>query len=235
MSTRNKLQKFAEVLAFPNVFENFNAKDNILVGKDGQQVDFSNGWNDLFFKNDNPIILELACGRGEYSLELARRYPDKNFIGVDIKGARIWQGATFALKEKLGNIAFLRTRIEHISDFFKEGEIDEIWITFPDPFLRKSKANRRLTSPHFINHYRKILKQNGIVNLKTDSPQLYEYSMETLSSDDKCTILYTKDDIYKDELEYPDLDIKTYYEKMHLEDNRKIKYIRFSTHPQPFP
>ncbi len=235
MSTRNKLQKFAEVLAFPNVFENFNAKDNILVGKDGQQVDLSNGWNELFFKNENPIILELACGRGEYSLELARRYPDKNFIGVDIKGARIWQGAKFALNEKLENIAFLRTRIEHISDFFMPGEIDEIWITFPDPFLRKSKANRRLTSPHFINHYRKILKQGGIVNLKTDSPQLYQYSMETLSSDDKCTILYSNDDIYKAELEYPDLDIKTYYEKMHLEDNRKIKYIRFRTHTQPFP
>jgi len=228
MSTRNKLQKFAEVLSYPNVFENFNAKDKILVGKNGEQVDYSKGWRELFFNNSNPIVLELACGRGEYSLEMARRYPGKNFIGVDIKGARIWQGATFALEEKLDNIAFLRTRIERISDFFLEGEIDEIWITFPDPFLRKSKANRRLTSPHFIDHYRKILKKDGIVNLKTDSPQLYDYSLETISSDSKCKILYTNDDIYKDKLDYPDLDIKTYYEKMHLEDQRKIKYIRFN-------
>ncbi len=232
MSTRNKLQKFAEVLSYPNVFENFNAKDKILVGKNGAEVDYSNGWGDLFFNNSNPIVLELACGRGEYSLELARRYPHKNFIGVDIKGARIWQGATFALNEKLENIAFLRTRIERISDFFLRGEIDEIWITFPDPFLRKSKSNRRLTSPNFINHYRNILKQDGVINLKTDSPQLYEYSLETIASDKKCKILYTKDDIYKDELDFPDLDIKTYYEKMHLEDSRKIKYLRFLINSQ---
>ena len=228
MSTRNKLQKFAEVLSFPNVFENFNTKDNILVGKDGAEVDYSVGWNNFFFKNSKPIVIELACGRGEYSLELARRYPEKNFIGVDIKGARIWQGATFALKEKLKNIAFLRTRIEHISDFFQKEEVDEIWITFPDPFLKKSKSNRRLTSPYFLNRYRELLKKDGIVNLKTDSPQLYEFSIEMLSDDKNCKILYKKDDIYKDELDFPDLDIKTYYEKMHLKDNRKIKYIRFT-------
>jgi len=228
MSTRNKLQKFAEVLSFPNVFENFNAKDNVLVGKNGQEVDYSVGWNNFYFKNNNPIVLELACGRGEYSLELARRYPNKNFIGVDIKGARIWQGATYALNEKLENIAFLRTRIEHISDFFQKEEVDEIWITFPDPFLKKSKSNRRLTSPYFLNKYRELLKKDGIVNLKTDSPQLYEFSVEIISEDKKCNILYQKDDIYKDELDFPDLDIKTYYEKMHLEDDRKIKYIRFT-------
>lgn len=228
MSTRNKLQKFAEVLSFPNVFENFNAKDNVLVGKEGEEVDYSIGWNKFFFNNDNPIVLELACGRGEYSLELARRYPNKNFVGVDIKGARIWQGAKFALEEELKNIAFLRTRIEHISDFFQKGEVDEIWITFPDPFLKKSKSNRRLTSPFFLDRYREILKEEGIVNLKTDSPQLFEFSKEVFSKDKKCNVLYIKDDIYKDELDFPDLDIKTYYEKMHLEDKRKIKYIRFT-------
>jgi len=228
MSTRNKLQKFSEILAFHNVFENFNAKDNILVGENGETVDYSKGWNSFYFKNSNPIVLELACGRGEYSLELAKRYPNKNFIGVDIKGARIWQGANFAIEEKLNNIAFLRTRIEQISTFFQNEEIDEIWITFPDPFLKKGKINRRLTAPNFIANYRKILKDGGVVNLKTDSPQLYEFSLEVIEADEKIKILYKNDDIYKDKLDFPDLEIRTYYENLHLEDSRKIKYLRFS-------
>lgn len=228
MSTRNKLQKFSELLSFSNVFENFNPKNNILIGENGVEIDHSDGWKNIFFKNDNPITLELACGRGEYSLDLGRKYPDVNFIGVDIKGARIWKGASIALDENLKNIAFLRTRIEHISDFFKSSEIDEIWITFPDPFLKESKSNRRLTSPFFLEKYRNIIKKGGIVHLKTDSPQLYEFSLETISQDKRCKIIYTKDDIYDSELKYPDLEIKTYYEKQHLLDNRKIKYIRFT-------
>ncbi len=228
MSTRNKLKKFAEILSFPNVFENFNVKDNVLTGKDGAQIDYTSGWNNFYFKNQNPIILELACGRGEYSLGLAKRYPQTNFIGVDIKGARIWQGAKIALEENLHNICFLRTRIEHISDFFKPGEIDEIWITFPDPFLKKSKANRRLTSGFFLERYRQILKPKGLVHLKTDSPELYEFTKEVISLDDKCKILYDNNDIYSKELDFPELDIKTYYEKSHLKDGRKIKYIRFT-------
>ena len=228
MSTRNKLQKFAEVLQFPNVFENFNPKDNILLGENGEPVDISKGWNRLYFKNDNPITLELACGRGEYSLALARKNPGRNYIGVDIKGARIWKGAKIALEEKLTNIAFLRTRIEHIDDFFHSGEIDEIWITFPDPFLKKSKANRRLTSAYFLDLYRKILKKSGIVHLKTDSPPLFEYTMETLNADNRCKVLYVNDDIYAGELQYPELEIKTYYELQHLANRRNIKYIRFT-------
>ena len=227
MSNRNKLEKFAEVLSFPNVFENFNPKNNILIGKNGEEVDYSTGWNKFYFHNSNPIVLELACGRGEYSLELARRNPDTNYIGVDIKGARIWKGAKTALEEKLNNIAFLRTRIEHISDFFQPEEIDEIWITFPDPFLKKSKSNRRLTSPFFLDRYRKILKKGGIVHLKTDSPELYEFSWEVISEDKRCKILYSNNDIYSGKLDFPDLDIKTYYENQHLKKNKTIKYLRF--------
>lgn len=228
MSTRNKLQKFSDLLSFNNVFENFNPKDDVLIGKNGEEIDHAKGWDKIFFNNGNPITLELACGRGEYSLALGRRYPNKNFIGVDIKGARIWKGAKIALVENLKNIAFLRTRIEHISDFFRPSEVDEIWITFPDPFLKKSKSNRRLTSPFFIDKYREIIKKGGTVHLKTDSPELYEYSLETIMDDKQCKILYTKDDIYIDELKFPDLEIKTYYEKQHLIDNRKIKYLRFT-------
>jgi tRNA (guanine-N7-)-methyltransferase len=228
MSTRNKLEKFAEVLSFPNVFENFNPKDNILVGKDGIEIDYSSGWNDFYFKNNNPIVLELACGRGEYSLELARRNPDVNYIGVDIKGARIWKGAKIALEEKISNIAFLRTKIEHIEDFFKPGEIDHLWITFPDPFLKKSKSNRRLTSPYFLDRYRKILRGKGLIHLKTDSPELYEFTLETISQDSKCNVLYDNNDIYSKELDFSELEIKTYYEKQHLTKGRKIKYLKFT-------
>ncbi len=227
MSTRNKLQKFAELLSFPNAFENFDPNNKILIGENGEEVNILNGWNKFYFKNKNPIVLELACGRGEYSLELARRNKDINYIGVDIKGARIWKGAKIAIEENIDNIAFLRTRIEQISDYFNKSEVDEIWITFPDPFLKKSKSNRRLTSPFFLDKYRNILKESGIVNLKTDSPELYEFTMEILNNDERCKILYQNEDIYKSPLEFSELDIKTYYEKKHLEDNRKIKYVRF--------
>ncbi len=227
MSTRNKLQKFAELLSFPNVFENFDPNNKILLGENGEEINILNGWNKFYFKNENPIVLELACGRGEYSLELARRNKNINYIGVDIKGARIWKGAKTAIEENIDNIAFLRTRIEQISDYFNKAEVDEIWITFPDPFLKKSKSNRRLTSPFFIDKYRSILKESGIINLKTDSPELYEFTMETLNNDERCKILYQNEDIYKSPLEFSELDIKTYYEKKHLEDNRKIKYVRF--------
>ena len=151
MSRRNKLQKFAELLTFPNVYENFDPENPQLIGLNGMPVDRKGKWKKEHFKNDFPITLELACGRGEYSLGLGRMYPERNFIGVDIKGARIWKGARIALEENLTNVAFLRTRIEQIALFFDPEEIDEIWITFPDPFLRKSKANRRLTSCRFLS------------------------------------------------------------------------------------
>lgn len=230
MSKRNKLQKFAELLTFPNVYENYNPKNPQLVGLNGQEVDLKGKWRELHFKNDHPLTLELACGRGEYTLDLARRYPEQNFIGVDVKGARIWKGAGIALDEKLDNVAFLRTRIEQIALFFETGEVDEIWITFPDPFLRKSKAKRRLTAPNFLKAYRQILKPGGLVHLKTDEPNLYEFSLEVLSEDPQVNMLYKDDDIYSKKLPFPELETKTYYEKMHLAEGKKIKYIRFTIH-----
>jgi tRNA (guanine-N7-)-methyltransferase len=230
MSKRNKLQKFAELLTFPNVYENYNPKEPQLVGLHGEEVDLKGKWRSEHFKNERPITLELACGRGEYTLDLARRYPDQSFIGVDVKGARIWKGARIALREKLDNVAFLRTRIEQIALFFDPGEVDEIWITFPDPFLRKSKANRRLTAPNFLKAYRKILKPGGLVHLKTDEPNLYAFTLEVLSEDPQVKILYQDEDIYAKELPFPELETKTYYEKMHLAEGKKIKYVRFTIH-----
>ncbi len=227
MSKRNKLQKFAELLTFPNVFENFNPKAPVLIGQTGHEVDLKGKWKSKHFQNNHPITLELACGRGEYTLDLARQYPARNFIGVDVKGARIWKGARIALDEKLENVAFLRTRIEQIALFFDPGEVEEIWITFPDPFLRKSKANRRLTSPNFLKTYRKILKPGGLIHLKTDEPNLFAYTLEVLAEEKEVAILYQDDDIYAKPLPIPELATTTYYEKMHLEAGKTIKYIQF--------
>lgn len=227
MSKRNKLQKFAELLTFPNVFENFDAGQPQLTGNNGVALDLKGKWAADYFKNNRPITLELACGRGEYSLGLARLYPDRNFIGVDVKGARIWKGASIALDEGLHNVAFLRTRIEQIAYFFAPEEISEIWITFPDPFLKDSKSNRRLTSAPFLKEYRKILQKDGIVHLKTDSPELYEFTLETLQEDSKIELLYHDSDIYSQALPFSELELKTYYEARHLSEGRKIKYIRF--------
>ena len=227
MASRNKLQKFAEIVSFPNVYENYDPKNPGLVGVNQEPIDLKGKWNELHFKNDQPIVLELACGRGEYSLGLGAMYPDRNFIGVDVKGARIWRGARTALDENLTNVAFLRTRIEQINLFFEKDEVDEIWITFPDPFLKDSKENRRLTSPNFLKRFRDFLKKDGVINLKTDSPELYAYTREILSTEPGVEVLYDKDDIYKDPLDFPELDIKTYYERSHLLDGRLIKFIRF--------
>ncbi len=150
MGRKNKLQRFADNLSFPNVYENFDVAHTVLTGKDGTTADMKGKWNELHFKNDNPLVLELACGYGEYCVGMGKMYPNRNFLGVDIKGARIWSGAKLALKEGIENAAFLRTRIEMIDKFFAPEEVSEIWITFPDPFLRESKSNRRLTSPPFL-------------------------------------------------------------------------------------
>lgn len=227
MSKRNKLQKFAELLTFPNVYENFDPKNPQLTGVGGLLVELKGKWAEQHFQNDHPITLELACGRGEYTLGLARQNPHRNFIGVDIKGARIWKGAKIALEEGLGNAAFLRTRIEQIALFFEPGEVSEIWITFPDPFLKKGKANRRLTAPRFLKQYQKILWEGGLVHLKTDSPQLYEFTLEVLAEKENVELLYHDEDIYASPLPMPELELKTYYEAMHLEDGRTIKYVRF--------
>ncbi len=227
MSKRNKLQKFAELLALPNVYENFDPKQPVLLGQNGETRDLKGKWSHDHFQNNHPITLELACGKGDYTLGLARRFPNRNFIGVDIKGSRIWKGATTAFDEKLSNVAFLRTRIEQIAYFFAENEIDEIWITFPDPFLKKSKTNRRLTAPRFLDEYRKILKENGVVHLKTDEVRLYDFSLEVLTEYPHAVLLEQNKNIYAGTLTLPELEIKTFYEKMHLADGRTIKYLSF--------
>jgi len=227
MARRNKLQKFSEILSFPNVLENYEYDDIKLVGENGEEVKMRGYWATKQFKNNHPITLELACGRGEYTLALAKRHKQRNFIGMDIKGARIWRGAKNALDQDLNNVAFLRSRIEQIEHFFDKDEIDEIWITFPDPFLREVKANRRLTSPPFLARYRKLLKKGGVIRLKTDNTMLYEYTLDILKEEKGVEILNQNDDIYKDSLPHPDLDIPTYYEKKHLANKLTIKYIAF--------
>ena len=227
MSRRNKLFKFAEILTYPNVFENPDFHEPHLIGLNGEKVEMKGKWDESYFKNGNPIILELACGRGEYSVALGKAFTDKNFIGVDIKGARIYQGAKKALESNLANVAFLRTKIELIDHFFEKAEISEIWITFPDPFLRDSKANKRLTSPRFLELYRKIIQPGGVIHLKTDDTKLYEYTLETLQEHPEANIIYYDDDIYSKPLPEASLEIKTYYEIQHLSKGKTIKYIKF--------
>ncbi len=229
MSKRNKLQKFVEVLSFPNVYENFDAKQPSLVGKNGEPIDLKGQWSEKHFGNQQPITLELACGKGHYTLGLARLYAKRNFIGVDVKGARIWKGAKIALEENIRNAAFLRTRIEQLHHFFEPNEIGEIWITFPDPFLRNSKSNRRLTSFRFLETYRNLLVPSGLVHLKTDSPALYAFTLEVLEEVETFELTYQNEDIYAEPLEIEELNIKTEYEGMHLAEGKTIKYIQLKS------
>lgn len=226
MTKRNKLGKFSEILTFPNVYENFRPQDEYLTHMEGVEVRRKGLWRKEHFKNDNPIVLELACGRGEYTNALAQAFPEKNFIGVDIKGARIWKGARYALLQKLTNVAYLRTRIEHIDNFFEPNEVDEIWITFPDPHLRESKENKRLTSHRFMSIYRNFLKKGGYVHLKTDDDTLYHFTLDTVKEQDYIELDFENGDIYDKHLNIPELDYKTYYEVRHLAIGRTIKYVR---------
>ncbi len=231
MGRKNKLRKFAEILSFPNVYECYDVRAQVLVGAGMQPVDLRGSWQEKHFKNTHPITLELACGGGEYTVELARQFPERNFIGVDIKGNRIWKGATRALEGNIHNAAFLRTRIEIIDRFFAPGEVDEIWITFPDPFPRASKENRRLTSTFFLEKYRSILRPGGLVHLKHDDPDFYQFTLDTIAVDPRCTLVYTDADIYAHELPFPELGIQTLYESMHLAAGKTIKYVRFTIQP----
>ena len=209
---QNKLQRFADIKRFENVLE--------------RPVNMAGRWG-TFFKNSNPIILELACGKGEYTVGLGQLYPNKNFIGVDIKGNRIWVGATYALSKKLTNIAFLRTQIEVIDKYFAANEIDEIWITFPDPQLRNAKAKKRLTHPRFLRLYQNILKEDGIVHLKTDSPLLYtftKYVIEVL----KLNLLQDIEDVYALHADHPTLNIKTHYEGLDIAQSNQVHYLSFT-------
>ncbi len=212
---KNKLKKFGEMETFPNVFQYPFA---VL-----QQGPFplKGKWNE-FFKNDNPIVLELGCGKGEYAVGMAKKFADRNFIGVDIKGARMWTGAKQSVQEGIGNVAFLRTSIELIASFFEPGEVSEIWITFPDPQMQK--VNKRLTSTRFMQLYRQILKDGGIVHLKTDSPFLYAYTDAMVKLNGFATEVNT-DDLYNSGLADDILEIRTFYERQWLARGLTIKYI----------
>lgn len=186
--------------------------------------DMKGHWNELFFKNDHPIVLELGCGKGEYTVGLGKLFPEKNFIGVDIKGARMWSGAKEALETGMKNVAFLRTSIELISYFFAPGEVGEIWITFPDPQMKKT--TKRLTSTRFMRMYREILSGEGIIHLKTDSNFMYTYTCEMVKAN-RYPVLFSTDDLYHSNLTDTILSIKTYYEQQWLDRGLNIKYIQF--------
>jgi tRNA (guanine-N7-)-methyltransferase len=186
-------------------------------------------WNELFFKNDHPVVLELGCGKGEYTLGLAQLFPGKNFIGIDIKGARMWQGAKQALEKRLANVAFLRTHIELVNHFFAPGEVSEIWITFPDPQMRK--VSKRMTSARFMKLYREILNDNGVVHLKTDSHFMFAYTCEMIRANDFPVEVET-DDLYHSGFADEILSIQTFYEQQWLERGLSIKYIRFICEPR---
>jgi tRNA (guanine-N7-)-methyltransferase len=203
-------------------FEEIKGFQNVLIYPPGMP----GKWND-YFQNDYPIVLELACGKGDYTLGLSKLYRQRNFIGVDIKGNRIWKGAKTALEDRIKNVAFLRTQIEEISNYFEFGEVAEIWITFPDPFLRLSKSKKRLTHKRFLQQYYHILSKSGVIHLKTDSRELYEFTLETIT-DNGCHLLEEIPDIYSQPSLTPELTIQTYYEKMHLVEGRQIGYIKFS-------
>ena len=184
-------------------------------------------WNGEYFKNNFPITLELACGRGEYTVGLAKLFSERNFIGVDIKGERIWKGSTWAVEEGLTNVAFLRTQILMIENFFQEGEVDEIWLTFPDPRPRKRDIKRRLTSPRFIALYKTLTKPGSYVRLKTDNANLYEYTLEEMLARTDITDLRFTNDLYDSDLRHECYDIKTRYEDEFAGKGEKIKYLRF--------
>jgi tRNA (guanine-N7-)-methyltransferase len=230
VARKNKLRKFAEVLSFPNVYECYDVQRPLLVGVGLQPVDLKGKWRQEHFKNNNPITLELACGGGEYAVGLARLFPERNFIGMDVKGNRLHAGAKEALTDGLHNVAFVRSRIEIIEHFFAENEVDEIWITFCDPFPRPSKSNRRLTSDYFHEQYRKVLRRGGLVHLKHDDDALVRFSLDTIHADPQCQLQYTNLDIYAGELPLPELSIKTLYEGKHLAAGKTIKYVRYLVH-----
>ncbi|MBN2214448.1 MAG: tRNA (guanosine(46)-N7)-methyltransferase TrmB [Bacteroidales bacterium] len=216
--TKRKLERFAEMTSFKNVlqpgFFEVYGKNHPVRGR----------WRDILFKNDSPVIIELGCGKGEYTVSLAKKCPERNFIGIDIKGARIWRGAKTAMDEDLRNVMFLRTRIEFINSFFDKDEVDEIWLTFPDP--QPNKKRKRLTSSRFLNQYKLFLKPEGFVNLKTDSRLLYEYTT-SLANYNELPVDLATDDLYHSDLISDVLQIKTFYEKGFLEKGLNIFYMRF--------
>ncbi len=209
---QKKLIRFAELNTFPNVLQ--------------FPKDMPGSWS-IFFKNNNPITLELACGKGEYALGLGQLHPGRNFIGIDLKGNRIWVGAKKALQQNLGNVAFLRTQIDQLSEYFADAEVSEIWITFPDPQLRTSKAKKRLTHPKFLRLYQQILVPGGLIHLKTDSPDLYQFTKLVIELYG-CILHNDIDNVYSQEKIVDELKIKTHYESLDIAGSNRIHYLCFS-------
>ncbi len=221
MGSKNKLKRFKENETFKNVIQ----PERGLLEKDAFAL--KGQWHKKFFKNDHPIVLELGCGKGEYTLHLATQNPDKNFIGVDIKGARFWRGAKTALEEKLDNIAFIRAQIELIDRLFADHEVAEIWITFPDPQIKFKRTKHRLTHPEFLKRYQQVLYPQGSVHLKTDSEFLHGYTLGILNNP-AYQLLYAHHDIYNNSQAPPTATaVQTFYEKMFLEQNKPITYLQF--------
>ena len=221
MGSKNKLKRFRENETFSNVFQ--PTREEIVSG------DFSlkGRWNTEYFKNDNPIVLELGCGKGEYTVGLAQRFPEKNFIGIDIKGARFWRGAKTASEETLQNTAFIRTQIELIEGLFNENEVSEIWITFPDPQIKYKRTKHRLTNTTFLQLYKKILKEDGVVNLKTDSEFMHGYTLGLLHGEGH-EVIYSNHNVYHNEGSPEEVtSIQTFYENQYLEKKKAITFVRF--------
>lgn len=220
--SKGKLAKFADMEAFENVFQYpYSVVDDVPFEMKGK-------WREMYFHNDNPIVLELGCGKGEYTVELAKLYPEMNFIGVDIKGARMWTGAKKAIEEGQKNVAFLRTNIEIIDRFFVQDEVQEIWLTFSDPQMKNPR--KRLTSTYFMNRYRRFLVDGGIIHLKTDSNFLFTYTTYMVQ-ENHLPVLFRTEDLYHhegiDDVTRKILSIQTYYESMWIERGLNIKYMKF--------
>ena len=221
MGSKNKLKRFKENETFQNVFQ--PTREEVV----SNQFPLKGKWNSDFFKNENPIVLELGCGKGEYSVGLAERSPNKNFIGIDIKGARFWRGAKTAVENGLHNVAFLRSQIELIEHCFAQNEVAEIWITFPDPQIKYKRTKHRMTNATFLENYKKILQPNGLMHLKTDSEFMHGYTLGLLHGAGH-EVLYANHNIYKNEGAPAEVtEIQTFYESQYLEVNKPITYIQF--------
>ena len=221
VGSKNKLKRFSENETFSNVFQ--PTREEVV----GNEFPLRGKWNSEFFKNDNPIVLELGCGKGEYSVGLAERFPNKNFIGIDIKGARFWRGAKTAVESGMNNVAFVRTQIELINHIFAENEVSEIWITFPDPQIKYKRTKHRMTNAEFLERYKKILKPSGLMHLKTDSEFMHGYTLGLLHGLGH-EVIYANHNIYKNEGAPAEVTgIQTFYESQYLEVNKPITYIKF--------
>lgn len=221
VGSKNKLKRFKENETFTNVFQ--PTREEVV----GDQFPLKGKWSSEFFKNDNPIVLELGCGKGEYSVGLAERFPEKNFVGIDIKGARFWRGAKTAVESGMNNVAFVRTQIELINHIFAENEVSEIWITFPDPQIKYKRTKHRMTNAEFLERYKKILKPSGLMHLKTDSEFMHGYTLGLLHGLGH-EVIYANHNIYKNEGAPAEVTgIQTFYESQYLEVNKPITYIKF--------